>query len=173
MQKQMYKTRGNKGLFDEQFNNEQLSSMGNPLEAISKVLDFEMFRPLLEAKLLNKDKKNNAGAKPFDVLLMFKILLLQRYYGLGDKQVEYQIIDRTSFKQFLGLESGDKVPDEKTVWSFRENITKSGLVDILFNEFMHHLESLGLIFNEGQLIDASFTVAPRQRNSRDENAKIK
>lgn len=104
---------------------------------------------------------------------MFKILILQRYYGLGDKQVEYQIIDRTSFKQFLGLESGDKVPDEKTVWAFRENITKSGLVDILFTEFMNHLESLGLIFNEGQLIDASFTVAPRQRNTRDENTKIK
>ena len=173
MQKQMYKTRGNKGLFDEQFNNEQLSSMGNPLEAISKVLDFEMFRPLLEAKLLNKDKKNNAGAKPFDVLLMFKILLLQRYYGLGDKQVEYQIIDRTSFKRFLGLETGDKVPDEKTVWAFREQLTKTGLVDELFGQFIGYLESNGLIFNEGQIIDASFTIAPRQRNTREENQQIK
>lgn len=173
MQKQTYKTRGNKGLFDEQFNNEQLSSMGNPLEAISKVLDFEMFRPLLEAKLLNKEKKNNAGAKPFDVLLMFKILLLQRYYGLGDKQVEYQIIDRTSFKRFLGLETGDKVPDEKTVWAFREQLTKVGLVDELFDQFIGHLESNGLIFNEGQIIDASFTIAPRQRNTREENRQIK
>lgn len=173
MQKQMYKTRGNKGLFDEQFNNEQLSSMGNPLEAISKVIDFEMFRPLLEAKLLNKDKKNNAGAKPFDVVLMFKILILQRYYGLGDKQVEYQIIDRTSFKRFLGLETGDKVPDEKTVWAFREQLTKSGLVDELFGQFMGYLESKELIFNEGQIIDASFTIAPRQRNTREENQQIK
>jgi IS5 family transposase len=173
MQKQMYKTRGNKGLFDEQFTNDQLSSMGNPLEAISKVLDFEMFRPLLEAKLLNKDKKNNAGAKPFDVVLMFKILLLQRYYGLGDKQVEYQIVDRTSFKRFLGLETGDKVPDEKTVWAFREQLTKTGLVDELFGQFIGYLESNGLIFNEGQIIDASFTIAPRQRNTREENQQIK
>lgn len=169
----MYKTRGNKGLFDEQFNNEQLSSMGNPLEAISKVLDFEMFRPMLEAKLLNRDKKNNAGAKPFDVVLMFKILLLQRYYGLGDKQVEYQIIDRTSFKRFLGLETGDKVPDEKTVWAFREQLTKTGLVDELFGQFIGYLESNELIFNEGQIIDASFTIAPRQRNTREENQQIK
>jgi len=169
----MYKTRGSKGLFDEQFITEQLSNMGNPLEAISKVLDFEMFRPLLEAKLLNKDKKNNAGAKPFDVLLMFKILLLQRYYGLGDKQVEYQIIDRTSFKRFLGLETGDKVPDEKTVWAFREQLTKTGLVDELFGQFIEHLESNGMIFNEGQIIDASFTIAPRQRNTREENQQIK
>jgi len=169
----MYKTRGNKGLFDEQFNNEQLSSMGNPLEAISKVLDFEMFRPLLESKLLNKAKKNNAGARPFDVVLMFKILLLQRYYGLGDKQVEYQIIDRTSFKRFLGLETGDKVPDEKTVWAFREQLTKTGLVDELFGQFIGYLESNGLIFNEGKIIDASFTIAPRQRNTREENQQIK
>ena len=108
MQKQMYKTQGNKGLFDEQFNTELLSNIGNPLEAISKVVDFDMFRDLLEDKLLNKDKKSNAGAKPFDVVLMFKIILLQRYYGLGDKQVEYQIIDRTSFKHFLGLETAIK-----------------------------------------------------------------
>jgi IS5 family transposase len=173
MQKQIYKSRGNKGLFDEQFNNEQLSIMGNPLEAISKVLDFDMFRPLLETKLLKKKKKNNAGAKPFDVVLMFKILLLQRYYGLGDKQVEYQIIDRTSFKRFLGLETGDKVPDEKTVWAFREQLTKTGLVDELFSQFIGYLESKELIFNEGQIIDASFTIAPRQRNTREENQQIK
>jgi len=173
MQKQMYKTQGNKGLFDEQFNTELLSNIGNPLEAISKVIDFEMFRDLLEDKLLNKDKKNNAGAKPFDVVLMFKIILLQRYYGLGDKQVEYQIIDRTSFKRFLGLETGDKVPDEKTVWAFREQMTKTGLVDELFSQFISYLESKRLIFNEGQITDASFTIAPRQRNTREENQQIK
>ena len=104
---------------------------------------------------------------------MFKIIILQRYYGLGDKQVEYQIIDRTSFKNFLGLETGDKVPDEKTVWAFRETITKAGLVEDLFEQFKDYLESKELIFNEGQLIDASFTVAPRQRNTREENQKIK
>jgi len=86
--------------------------MGNPLDKISSVIDFEFFRKLLESKLLNSDKKNNAGAKPFDLVMMFKIIILQRYFGLGDRQIEYQIIDRISFKQFLGLETGDKVPDE-------------------------------------------------------------
>ena len=140
---------------------------------VSKVIDFEMFRPTLEKKLLNTNKKNNAGAKPFDVLLMFKILILQRYYGLGDKQIEYQIIDRISFKNFLGLETGDKIPDEKTVWAFRESLTNAGLVNDLFNQFKNYLESKELIFNEGQLVDASFTIAPRQRNTREENEKIK
>lgn len=173
MNKQHYKPTGKKSLFDEQFTSEKLSEIGNPLDMISKVIDFEMFRITLESKLLNTTKKNNAGAKPYDVVLMFKILILQRYYGLGDKQVEYQILDRNSFKNFLGLETGDKVPDEKTVWAFRETITKTGLVEDLFEQFKNYLEQKELIFNEGQLIDASFTIAPRQRNTREENKKIK
>jgi transposase, IS5 family len=173
MKEQKYKTQGKKCLFDEQFTIDRMKEIGNPLEAISKVIDFEMFRPSLEDKLLNKNKKNNAGAKPFDLVMMFKIIILQRYYGLGDKQVEYQILDRTSFKKFLELETGDKVPDEKTVWAFREKLTATGLVEELFGQFINFLETKGMIFNEGQLVDASFTIAPRQRNTREENNKIK
>ena len=173
MTKQIYKTKGEKGLFDEQFNIDRMSLIGNPLEKISNVIDFEVFRQALESKLLNIEKKNNAGAKPYDVVMMFKIMILQRYYGLGDKQVEFQIIDRLSFKKFLGIESGDKVPDEKTVWLFRENLIKSGGVELLFSQFIQFLEDKNLIFNEGKLVDASFTVAPRQRNTREENEKIK
>jgi len=173
MQKYQYKSQGKKSLFDEEFIVEKLTAIGNPLETISKVIDFEMFRCTLENKLLKSDKINNAGAKPYDLVLMFKILILQRYYGLGDKQIEYQILDRISFKKFLGLATADKVPDEKTVWSFRENITKSGLIEELFAQFKSYLESKELIFNEGQLVDASFTIAPRQRNSKEENEKIK
>ena len=104
---------------------------------------------------------------------MFKILTLQRLYGLSYKQVEYQIIDRTSFKTFLGLSSGDKVPDEKTIWLFRETLTKAGLVEKLFYEFNKYLEDKSLIFNEGKIVDANFTIAPKQRNTKDENKLIK
>ena len=173
MQKQVYKAQGKKSLFDEEFTIDRLSEIGNPLETINKVIDFEMFRPTLELGLLNTNKKSNAGAKPFDLVMMFNIMILQRFYGLGDKQVEFQILNRTSFKYFLGLASGDKVPDEKTVWLFRENLTKTGLIEKLFDQFINYLESKDLIFNEGRLVDASFTVAPRQRNTREENQKIK
>jgi IS5 family transposase len=170
---QKYKKTGNIGLFDTQFAQERLSAIGNPLEMISKTIDFEVFRDMLETKLLNTNKKNNAGAKPFDVVMMFKIMILQRYYGLGDTQIEYQILDRISFKKFLGLESGDKVPDEKTVWAFREALTISNLVKEIFEQFTSFLESKGYLINEGKMIDASFTIAPRQRNTREENEIIK
>ena len=170
---QKYKNKGNRGLFDEEMTIDKLSEIGNPLEKIGLIVDFEMFRGTLEAGVLNTEKKSNAGAKPFDVVLMLKILILQRYYGLGDTQVEYQILDRLSFKKFLGLESGDKVPDEKTVWAFREALTTKGLIEKLFIEFRDYLEDKGFIMNEGKMIDASFTVAPRQRNTREENKIIK
>jgi len=170
---QKYKTTGKRGLFDEQETLEKLSEINNPLERISIVVDFELFRELLERNLLNTNKKNNAGAKPYDVVLMFKIMILQRYYGLGDAQVEYQILDRLSFKNFLGLESGDKVPDEKTIWAFRETLTTKGVVEQVFERFIQYLSSKNLIFNEGKMIDASFTIAPCQRNTREENKSIK
>lgn len=168
-----YKSTGKRTLFDEQDTVETLSKLGNPLEKLSSVIDFEMFRERLESKLLNHNKKNNAGAKPFDVVMMFKIMILQRYYNLGDHQIEYQIEDRLSFKKFLGLESGDKVPDEKTVWAFRERLTNAGLIEELFDFFLSFLDEKGLIANEGQMVDASFVPAPRQRNTREENEEIK
>ena len=98
MSLQKYKRKGKKGLFDEQFTIESLSAIGNPFEKISNVIGFKIFRATLELKLLNTEKKNNTGAKPFDVIMMFKIIILQHYYGLGETKVEYQIIDRLSFK---------------------------------------------------------------------------
>lgn len=56
--------------------------------------------------------------------------------------MEYQILDSTSFKTFLGLETGDKVPDEKTVLSFRERITKSELVEIVLTQVMSERKPL-------------------------------
>ncbi|HFD05306.1 MAG TPA: IS5 family transposase [Firmicutes bacterium] len=173
MNQSIYKTQGKRGLFDNQLTRTRLSEIGNPLEKLLEVTDFEMFRPLLEERLLNTNKKSSAGAKPYDFVMMFKILILQRYYGLGDKQTEYQIIDRTSFKVFLGLDTGDKVPDEKTVWAFRERVTETGLIEELFTLFNTRLEENHMIFNEGQLVDASFVIAPRQRNTRKENKAIK
>lgn len=94
---------------------EALSQMGNPLERLSSLMDFEMFRAVLEDVLLAKECKTPAGRKPIDVVLMFKVIFLQRYYGLGDHQIQYQIIDRTSFRQFLGIHTVAEIPDEKTV----------------------------------------------------------
>ena len=82
-------------------------------------------------------------------------------------------MDRLSFRDFLGLASGDKVPDEKTIWAFKEELTKKGLFGQLFNEFYAFLEENNLILHEGTMIDGSFVEAPRQHNTREENKIIK
>lgn len=66
-----YKRLGSVTLFDTQNTKENLSALGNPLERLSQVIDFEMFRNALEDVFGNKKKKNNAGAKPYDVVMMF------------------------------------------------------------------------------------------------------
>lgn len=159
--------------FEEDKTRDAMHIMGNPLDRIQEVIDFEMFRSTLEEALENKNRKTNAGRKPFDPVLMFKILFLQRYYGLADHNTQYQILDRLSFRDFLGIQTADDVPDEKTVWKYREALTKSGTYDKLFEEFSAYMAGKGLVFTEGKIIDASFVEAPRQRNTREENKKIK
>ena len=75
--------------------------------------------------------------------------------------------------RFLGLGLDDKVPDAKTIWLFKDSLTKVGIMEQLFSQFNQMLEDRGIITHKGTIVDATFVDAPRQRNSRDENKKIK
>jgi len=160
------------GLFDTDFRIEKLIKLGDPLYRLSKGVDFEIFRVLLTDKL-SKFAKAPGGRPPYDYVMMFKILILQRYFNLSDDQVEFQICDRISFMRFLGLTIADDVPDSKTVWHFREQLVESDIVEELFMLFVQELEKLGLILNQGKIVDASFVEVPKQRNTREQNKQIK
>lgn len=160
------------GLFDKDFRLDKLSKLGDPLERLGQGVDFELFRELLTDGLA-KLAKGQGGRPPYDYVLMFKILILQRYYNLSDDQAEFQICDRLSFMRFLNLAISDDVPDSKTIWNFREQLTSLGLVEGLFEAFLEQLEALGLVVNQGKIIDASFVEVPKQRNNREDNKKIK
>jgi len=121
----------------------------------------------------DEGRKSNAGRRPFDEVLMFKILILQSLYNLGDDSIEYQIRDRISFMRFLGLSLDDKVPDAKTIWLYRELLGKAGLVEKIFAKFDGQLRAKGFTAKRGQIIDASIVSAPKQRNTREENSRIK
>ena len=104
---------------------------------------------------------------------MFKTIILSALYNLSDDQVEHQIRDRLSFMRFLGLSLEDRVPDAKTVWLYREQLTQAGVIETLFETFDGHLKDQGYLAMGGQIIDASIVAVPKQRNSRKENAGIK
>lgn len=160
------------GMFDLEFRLRELRQGGDPLVRLSAAVDFEIFRPALEL-IREKERRSNAGRPAFDVVLMFKILVLQSLYNLGDDAVEFQIRDRISFMRFLGLGFRSTVPDAKTIWLFRDQLTEQGIYEDLFRRFDHHLTEQGFAARKGQIIDASIVEAPRQRNSRQENEQIK
>jgi len=79
------------------------------------------FKPVL-SKAFRKERKSNAGRPPFDYVIMFKVLVLQTMYNLSDAQTQFQILDRYTFRRFLGIQAESQIPDEKTVWVFRETL---------------------------------------------------
>ena len=158
--------------FDVETRTAKLTEMGDPLVGLNAQIDWEAFRPDLQ-RVHSKARKNNAGAKSKDVVLMFKILVLQQLHNLSDDRIEYQIRDRLSFMRFLGLQLEAKVPDAKTVWLFRERLKELNLMEALFNRFHEQLAQRGYVARAGQMIDATFVEAPKQRNTREENALIK
>lgn len=160
------------GFFDLDERYEALSKQGDPLEVLDRSIPWATFRPILK-KVQKKERKSNAGRKPYDSVLMFKILVLQSLYNLSDEQAEYQIRDRLSFLRFLGLGLEERVPDATTIWLFREVLVKAGVIEQLFEHFNRHLDRQGYQARKGQIVDASIVPAPKQRNTREENARIK
>lgn len=161
-----------RGLFDEENRLEKLSQLGDSLVRLNEVIQWELFRPVL-TKALYKEPKGIGGRPPYDSLLMFKILVLQRIYNLSDDQTEFQINDRMSFMRFLDLGIEDRVPDAKTIWLFRDTLTKADVIRELFDAFNRQLAAAHIITHTGTIVDATFVDAPRQRNNREENALIK
>ena len=150
----------------------RLSEMGDPLEKVARAVNWEIFRPILN-KGYHKEERGLGGRPAWDYVLMYKILLMQAWYNIADDNTEYMINDRLSFQRFLGLSLGDKVPDAKTIWLFRDHLSKVGADKELFEMFTAEMEKEGVITHKGSIVDASFVDVPRQRNTRVENEDIK
>jgi len=82
----------NPGLFNYENRMRKLEEGPDPLARLNGLIDWEMFRSNLE-RVFEKETKGPGGRPRHDVVMMFKILVLQRYYNLSDEQVEYQIND--------------------------------------------------------------------------------
>ena len=133
-----------RGLFDETDRLKELSRLGDPLEKLNGAIDWNVFKPLVK-KVFAKEAKGPGGRPPYEYIMMFKILILQRLYNISDAQTEYQIKDRLSFMRFLGLSLNDAIPDDKTIWYFREQLVKAKVSEKLFNRFLNELENKHLI----------------------------
>ena len=163
---------GQRGFWDEQNRVAKLQQKKPVLNRLSETIPWESFRPLLE-KGYTQERKSNAGRKRIDPLILFKMLILQQLFNLSDEELEFQVNDRRSFEEFVGLDVMNNIPDATTIAFFRERLRKAGVIEELFEMFETYLRSQGLQARGGQIIDATLVPVPRQRNTREENTEIK
>jgi transposase, IS5 family len=159
------------GFFDLQQRHESLDGC-DPLVALGRSIPWPQFAELVR-QVHARDRKSAAGRPAWDAVVILKALVLGRLYNLSDDQLEYQIRDRLSFMRFLGLQLEDRVPDAKTLWLYRERLTRQGLLQRLFDQFEQYLHAQGYQARQGQIVDASIVPVPRQRNTREQNEQIK
>lgn len=160
------------GLFGLSDQLKRLSDCGDPLETMSRVVDFEIFRPALEKALAYGDGAKG-GRPPYNPVAMFKVLILAAQNTVSDARMEFLIRDRLSWLRFLGFDLGAVTPDENTIRLFREKLTRAGALDALFAAFDRRLRERGYLPMGGQIVDATLVAAPKQRNTAAEKEAIK
>lgn len=150
------------GLFDQEARHRKLESLGDPLVVLNRIVLWEMFRERLEAATRAGRDPRRGGRPPYDVIVMFKILVLRELYALSDEQVEYQVADRLSFQRFLGIGIEHAVPDYTAVWRFRERLRGEVMTE-LFQTLGHYIDMAGFEAKKGQMLDASLVARPKTR----------
>lgn len=137
---------------------ERVKKLGDRLEPISNLVDWEEFRKFFEIV------ENKVGRPSYDPVLMIKVLVLQSWYGISDEEIEYQIADRISFQKFLGFPN--EIPDYSTIWRFREALAEANLIDEIWDELHRQMEKKGIKASKGVMQDAAFVIAaPGKTNS--------
>ena len=104
--------------------------------------------------------KSATGSPSYDGILLFKMCLLQTWYGLSDYEVEDRVNDSISFGYFCGLTLEQIAPDHSTVSRFRTAMTKAGAYEKLFKEINRQLEQNKIIVKTGAIVDASVIETP-------------
>src|SRR5450759_3289209 len=115
------------GFFDIDERLKELSAKGDDLVRLNALVDVEVFLVDLEWAVPRSDR-SKGGRPPFDLVFMFKVLILQASHSLSDERTEYLIKDRLSFMRFLGPGLADRVPDANSIWNFREALTRTCLL---------------------------------------------
>lgn len=147
------------------------------MERLSRIVNFELFRPDL-ARAVPRSDGSKGGRPPFDLVFMFKVLILQASHSLSDERTEFLIKDRLSFMRFLGLGLSDPVPDANTIWTFCEALMRAEIagmpaIVVLFSAYEAALRQAGFLAMGGQIVDATVVAAPKQRNTEAEKADLK
>ena len=149
----------------------RVSGLGDRLELMKEQIDWDPFIPLVRS--VYHDNSDNGGRPHTDEVLVVRCMLLQNWYGLSDPELEYQINDRLSFRNFLGFP--EEVPDFTTVWKARERLKNAGVDRKIWSELQRQLTKKGYEVKKGVIQDASFIEADvgKKRYYKEKKAKKK
>jgi IS5 family transposase len=147
-----------------------VSELGDPklrakLARLNAAMPWEQLAELIRATYRNHTAK---GGRPnIPVEMMLRVVMLQKWFNLSDPAMEGMLLDRISFREFVGLNMIDGTIDETTIVQFRKRLLDHGLMATLFDDVVAHLEAQGLIVEEGTLVDATIIEAPRGKTTED------
>ncbi|TDN52500.1 transposase-like protein DUF772 [Azoarcus indigens] len=157
-------------LFADEHHRKKIDSLGDPVVEIESHIDFGALAAEVDG-VAPRPVSAQRGRPPYPTETMVRILVLKRLYNLADEQMEYQLLDRMSYKCFCGLVNAINVPDRTTVWTFESRIGEPG-AKVLFDGVSAQLLKKGFIARGGQIIDATLVPAPKQHGSRGEKVLI-
>jgi len=150
---------------------ERVRGLGDRLELMKEQIDWSPFIPLVRS--VYRDSPETGGRPHTDEVLVVRCMLLQSWYGLSDPELEYQINDRLSFRNFLGFP--EEIPDFTTVWKARERLKNAGVDEKIWSELQRQLTRKGYVVKKGVIQDASFIEADvgKKRYYQEKKAKKK
>ncbi len=157
----------NQFILSEQY--KKVKGLGDRLELMKQQINWECFRPLV-AKVFY-DNKEIGGRPHTDEIVVVRSMLLQAWYGISDEELEFQINDRLSFRNFLDFPKS--VPDFSTIWKIRERLKNAGIDNLIWNELQRQLDSKGYKISKGVIQDATFIESDlgRKRHHKEKKAK--
>ena len=158
-------------LFADQHHKQALDKLGDPLAEIEGCIDFAALAAEVD-RVAPRPVSPQGGRPPFPTETMVRILVLKRLYNLSDEQMEYQMLDRMSYKRFCGLSQATNIPDRTTVWVFENRVGEAG-AKAIFDGVTTQLLKKGFIARGGQIIDATLVPAPKQHFTKDDKATLK
>lgn len=147
-----------------------ISELGDPklrakLARLHEAVPWERLAEPIRATYRNDTAR---GGRPnLPVQMMLKVVMLQKWFNLSDPAMEGMLLDRISFREFVGLNMIDGTIDETTIVQFRGRLREQGLMAGLFEDVVAHLRERGLIVEEGTLVDATIIAAPRGKVAED------
>jgi transposase, IS5 family len=155
---------------EETFTDLAISGLGSPQAgAFFEICDQQIPFGELAASIGDVfEAGGDRGGRPhWPVAMMLKVIFIQKCFALSDPMAEQMLLDRISFRRFVGLSFDDQTPDHSTISLFRKRLCDRGHGSTLFDKTLEILRQRGLVMKEGTLIDATIIEAPVGRKRED------